>query len=50
MWYNMDMETQNRDIMKEGIDRGYFTKDDIIDLFVRWGLAEITGEDEPRFH
>jgi len=44
----MDMETQNRDIVKECLDRGYFTEDDIIDLFVRWGLAEITDEDEEK--
>jgi len=33
------------DKLKDCIDKGYFTRDDILDLFAQWGLIEITDDE-----
>jgi len=36
------------DKLKDCIEKGYFTKEDILDLFIQWGLIEITDDEDPQ--
>lgn len=36
------------DKLKDCIGKGYFTADDVLDLFAAWGLVEITDDEDPQ--